>query len=277
VLPALPAGPVIERRFAPALSDVGRRHPVTDTLRGPWGEWGEQADVRQTRAQVLMTGVDGRPLLMLDRQGKGRIGLLASTNVWWWARAVAGDGPRNELLRRTVHWLMQEPDLAEDRLDLRASGRTIEIAARGINPPKQVELTGPDGSSRTVALSAKDGVMTASVNVPSDGLYRADAEGLRRFVLAGDAAELSEVRPREEPLAALARSTGGGVFHLSDGTQSVRRIRAGDRAQGGNWLGLVRNEGGQLIGVREEPLLPSWAAWGLLTALLALAWWRERA
>jgi hypothetical protein len=277
ILPALPAGPVVERRFVPELSDVGRRHPVTATLRGPWGAWGEQADVRASRAQVLMTGVDGRPLLMLDRQGKGRIGLLASTHVWWWARNVEGDGPRDELLRRTVHWLMQEPDLAEDRLDLTARGRTLGIIARGVNPPTAVQLTGPDGSTRTVALPTRGDVNAAEVTVPADGLYRADAGGLRRFVLAGDVAELSEVRPRPAPLETLAEASEGGSFRLADGTPDTRRTRAGSPQAGGGWLGLVRNDSGRLVGVREEPLLPPWAAWGLLTLLLALAWWRERA
>ncbi len=277
ILPALPAGPVVAKPFTPAVSDLGRRHPVTATLQSPWGAWGEQADVRQSRAEILMTGIDGRPLLMLDRQGKGRIGLLASTNVWWWARAVEGDGPREELLRRTVHWLMQEPDLAEDRLDLSARDRTLDIVARGVNPPSQVQLTGPDGTSRIVPLAPRGQALAAQVTVPTDGLYRADAPGLRRFVLAGDVAELSEVRPRANPLEALAQATGGGSFRLADGVPDIRRTRAGDRQQGGNWLGLLRNEGGRLTGVREEPLLPPWAAFAMLTTLLALAWWRERA
>ena len=277
ILPALPAGPVVDRRFIPELSGVGRRHPVTATLRGPWGAWGEQADVRASRAQILMTGIDGRPLLMLDRQGKGRIGLLASTNVWWWARDVEGDGPRDELLRRTAHWLMQEPDLAEDQLDLRARDRTLAIVARGVNPPDSVQLTGPDGAMRIVPLATRGDVNAAEIAVPADGLYRADAGGLRRFVLAGDVAELSEVRPRAAPLDRLAEDSGGGSFSLSNGVPDLRRTSPDDRQAGGGWLGLVRNDSGRLVGVRQEPLMPPWASWGLLTALLALAWWREHA
>jgi hypothetical protein len=189
---------------------------------------------------------------------------------------VAGDGPRAELLRRTVHWLMQEPDLAEDRLDLRAGGQRIEITARGINPPSQAQLTAPDGSTRTVALASRGDSAATAIEVQADGLYRVDAGGLRRFVLAGDVAELAEVRPRAEPLARLAQASGGSVFRLSDGFPGIRRVDPGERTEGGR-LALVRNEGGQLTGVREFPLLPPWAAWGLLAALLAFAWWRERA
>ena len=283
VLPARVAGPPLDRRFVPQLTDVGRRHPVTASLPaawrgGDWGPWGEQADVTQTRGQLLMTGADNRPLLLLDRVGKGRVGLLASTHVWWWARGIGGGGPREELLRRVSHWLMQEPDLAEDRLDVRAVGRTLDIVARGLELPDRAFVTAPDGSARTFSLTPRqDGTARVSVNVGSDGLYRVDAGGQRRFVLAGDVAELSELRPRSTPLDRLAQASAGGAFWLDRGVPTVSRVDAGGDHAGSDWLGLVRNRGGQLTGIREEPLLPPAVAWSILTALLALAWWRERA
>lgn len=268
ILPALPAGPGRTTRVTPALTDAGRRHPVTAVLQPPWGAWGEQAMLRQRRGQLLMTGAVASPLLLLDRIDKGRIGLLGSTDVWWWARAVEGAGPRDELLRRIAHWLMQEPDLAEDRLDVRAEGRTLRIAANGLPPPPTAVVAGPDGDARPVALT--DGRATAAA--PRDGLWRVDAGGQRRFVLVGDAIELAEVRPRATPLDSLAAR----AHWLTDGVPAVRRIRPGDPQAGPGWIGLVENRSGQLVGIRKTSLLPPWAALGLLTGLLALAWWRER-
>jgi hypothetical protein len=277
VLPAVPAGPTLTRRFTPERTDIGRRHPVTDTLAGGWGAWGAQADVRSLRGQVLMRGIDGRPLLLLSRQGRGRVGMLASTDLWWWGRDVAGPGPQEELLRRVSHWLMQEPDLAENRLDVRADGRRVTIAARAIEPPAQALLTGPDGDVRGVALSRREGVGSASVVVPRDGLYRVEAGGLRRSVLAGDVAELDVVRPTLERLRGLSDATGGRIAWLRDGVPDVRRVAPGARATGAGWMGLVENDGGRLVGLRESPLVPPAVMWVLLTALVALAWWRERA
>lgn len=282
VLPARPVGPVIEKSFVPALTPIGRRHPVTASLPAAWGSerwgaWGQQANVQANGGQIVMSGADGRPLLMLERVGKGRVGLLASTDVWWWAHAVEGDGPREELLRRTSHWLMQEPDLAEDRLDVSAEGRRLSITARGLEPPTEARLVDPTGATRQIALSPRpDGSGVATVDVAHDGLYRVEAGGQRRFVLAGDVAEFSEVRPRAAPLDRLTEHSRGGVFWLNDGQPALRRVDAGDDAAGGDWLGLVRNRGGELIGVHQEPLLPPALAWGLLAALMSLAWWRER-
>ncbi|MCA3255544.1 MAG: hypothetical protein INF91_08005 [Alphaproteobacteria bacterium] len=268
ILPALPAGPPRSARFTPALTDDGQRHPVTAVLQPPWGAWGEQATLRQRRGQLLMTGANGAPLLLLDRIDKGRIGLLGSTDVWWWARAVEGAGPRDELLRRVAHWLMQEPDLAEDRLDVRADDRILRIAANGLPPPPTAVVAGPDGDARPIALV--DG--RASVPARRDGLWRVDAGGQRRFVLVGDAVELAEVRPRAAPLDGLAAR----AQWLGDGVPAIRRIRPGDPQTGAGWIGLVENRSGQLVGVRTAPLLPPWAALALLIGLLAAAWWRER-
>lgn len=278
ILPALPAGPPLAKPFVPTLTPLGGRHPVTATLSRPWGAWGTQARLRQVRGQLLMTGADSQPLLLLDRVGKGRVGFLGSTDLWWWARDVAGPGPRDDLLRRVGHWLMDEPDLDEERLDVTARNRTLDIVARGLDTPDVARVTGPDGGQQTVALRPRaDGAGVARVEVASDGLYRVEAAGKRRHVLTGDSLEMSETRPRRQPLDALAAASGGGQFMLrQDGIPAVHRVDPGDRAAGGDWLGLVRNHAGALTGVRIDSLIPPPAAWALLTALLALAWWRER-
>ena len=65
-----------------------------------------------------MEGLEKEPLLILDRIGKGRVALLLSDTIWLWGKGFDGGGPETELLRRTAHWLMKEPDLEEE--DLRA-------------------------------------------------------------------------------------------------------------------------------------------------------------
>ena len=63
-----------------------------------------------------MEGPEARPLLVLDRQGEGRVAMLASDQAWLWSRGFEGGGPQLELLRRLAHWLMQEPELEEEVL-----------------------------------------------------------------------------------------------------------------------------------------------------------------
>ncbi|MGB7404828.1 MAG: hypothetical protein WA906_04000, partial [Pacificimonas sp.] len=89
VLPALPAGSGTALPFRPALTDEGARHPVTSVLPRSWGgtDWGRwrtMASLAPQDAQILMTGTDQRPLILLKREGEGRVGMIASTDIWWW-------------------------------------------------------------------------------------------------------------------------------------------------------------------------------------------------
>lgn len=283
LLPVRPAGPAVTAPFRPALTAVGVRHPVTAELPAAWGgidwgRWGSQSDVAPVRGQVLMKGADERPLLILDRVDAGRVGVIASTNVWWWSRGVDGGGPQVELLRRTAHWLMREPDLDENQLAFAARGRTLTATARGVDPPATGTLVDPAGNARDVRFTATaDGSATARIEVTVDGLYQFRAGGRTRFTLAGDTREFAEVRPRTAPLEAAAKASGGGTYWLADGVPRVRRVDPGDVAAGRRWLGLVRNRAGTIVAVDTRPLIAPPLALLLIVGALIFAWWRERA
>jgi uncharacterized membrane protein len=126
VLPGRPSGEVFERGYSPALTELGRRHPVTAGLdaEGQWGRWFRQVDVEAPDGQVLMNGVSDRPLLVLKRVGEGRVAQLLSDHAWLWQRGLEGGGPQSVLLRRLVHWLMREPRWRRRRSPPAPTGRT---------------------------------------------------------------------------------------------------------------------------------------------------------
>ena len=73
VFPASPTARVLEEGFRPNVTELGQRHPVTSGLEdlAPSPKAGG-AGFGKSRwspddGQVLMEGIDGRPLLMLDR------------------------------------------------------------------------------------------------------------------------------------------------------------------------------------------------------------------
>ena len=74
-----------------------------------------------------MQGPDDKPLLVLSREGEGRVALLLSDHIWLWARGYEGGGPHLDLLRRLSHWLMKEPDLEEEALRLIVRGRDLTV------------------------------------------------------------------------------------------------------------------------------------------------------
>ncbi len=151
VLPAEPVG-VTERGYYARVNDAGKRHPVTRGLEGAandppkWSRFFRQIDTRNITGSSIMDGVDGKPLLVLSRQGEGRVALLLSDHIWLWARAYEGGGPHLDLLRRLSHWLMKQPDLEEEALRLSVQNRDLIVTRQTMTeeiPP--VTVTSPSG------------------------------------------------------------------------------------------------------------------------------------
>src|SRR5271169_6843477 len=92
ILPAEPSGNVTERAFHARLSELGQRHPVTRGLDGSesdpphWAQWLRLVDTRKATGTPVMEGPDNKPLLILSRDGEGRVALLLSDQLWLWAR-----------------------------------------------------------------------------------------------------------------------------------------------------------------------------------------------
>src|SRR6185295_3392502 len=120
VLPAEPTERMTEGAFYARLSDLGKRHPVTRGLEGSetdpphWSRFFRLVDARADKGTAVMQGPENKPLLLLSREGEGRVALLLSDHIWLWARGYEGGGPHLDLLRRLSHWLMKQPDLEEE-------------------------------------------------------------------------------------------------------------------------------------------------------------------
>ncbi len=57
-----------------------------------WSRWFRLVE-RQARSRHLGDGrPDGKPLLVLSREGEGRVALLLSDHIWLWARGFEGGG-----------------------------------------------------------------------------------------------------------------------------------------------------------------------------------------
>src|SRR5690606_31418973 len=179
-LPAMPTGTVVEQGFYPRLTDTGERHPVTRGLEGSaaeppqWNRWFRQIDIQSPEGEVVMNGAGDRPLLVLDRKGEGRVGMLLSDHGWLWARGFEGGGPHVSLYRRMAHWLMKEPELEEERLTASGRGMTLEITRQTMSDdPGPATVISPSGQSMDVALASDSpGLFTGSVETDEIGLYQ---------------------------------------------------------------------------------------------------------
>ena len=113
-----------------------------------WGPWMRYMKMESGNSESLMQTPDGHPLLLLNRVGQGRVASVMSDQLWLWARGYEGGGPYAELIRRTAHWLMKEPELEEELLKLEA-GASPELKAHSadacLTRRGKLTMTGPDG------------------------------------------------------------------------------------------------------------------------------------
>jgi hypothetical protein len=288
VLPGEPTGGIFEQGFRPAVTELGTRHPVTADLAGAggrdgkptWGRWFRQLDTDIRSGQVVMSGVEERPLLILDRVGEGRVAQLTSDHMWLWSRGFEGGGPQAELLRRISHWLMREPDLEEEALRAEVVNGQLEIRRRSLDlEPRSVEIVSPSGTVSEVTLTPSEtGRASVSVAAEELGLYRVN-DGTRTALAAAgpvNPREFEDARSTPDVLAPLLEESGGGVFRLASGElPQVRKVSASRDRHGRNWLGLVTNKEFVVTGVDQTPLLPAFFILFLVLGASLYAWFRE--
>jgi hypothetical protein len=289
VFPATPSARVIEDGFRPAITDLGARHPVTAGLPDlapatedgspGWGRWFRLIDFLPESGQTVMTGMDDRPLLVLDRVGQGRVALLASDQTWLWDRGFEGGGPQLELLRRLAHWMMGEPELEEETLTAMVEGNRIAVLRRSVGSDVgDVLVTAPDGTETTLPMTeVSPGEYRAEWDAPEMGLYRLDEGALSSVVALGPTAprEFIDTIASPDDLNPLIDPTRGGTARVEDGLPDLRQVREGRAAAGRGWLGVTPRAAHVTTDLRVAALLPGWV-WLLLAAGLALgAWLRE--
>ncbi|MDW5312834.1 hypothetical protein [Rhizobium sp. PL01] len=290
VLPASPTGFMNEKAFYPRLSEEGKKHPVTRGLEGAdsepphWGRWFRTVDVDKPLGQTVMQAVDGKPLLVLNRVGKGRVAMLLSDQGWLWARGFEGGGPSVSLYRRTAHWLMQEPALEEEALTAHASGRTLEIARQTIaGDPGLATLTYPSGKTEEITLKeGEPGLYKASVRTSETGLFEVVNGELNTLVHVGsvDAPEFKATVSTTETLAPWAEKTKGLVQRLAnaDGPVDVPQIlpvRGTVRVADAQRLSLRMTDETVLKGINSLSLFAGFLGLAALLLVLSATWHRE--
>lgn len=290
ILPGAPTARVFEEGYTPQITDLGARHPVTSGLQdyapstddaGPaWGRWFRSVDVLVPEAaQVVMSGLDDRPLLILDRIGEGRVALMASDQSWLWDRGFEGGGPQLELLRRLAHWMMKEPELEEEALWAEPAGQTMRIIRRSLaEETGNVTVTHPDGTETVLELTeTSPGNFETLWEAPDVGLYRLREGDTETVTALGPSAprEFEQTIASGDVLGPVAKGTRGGVLNIQDGDISLRSVRSGRPAAGRGWIGITPRGAFQTADIQIKALLPPWAFLLLAGLFILGAWLRE--
>ncbi|HEY4203682.1 MAG TPA: hypothetical protein VGM35_01600 [Xanthobacteraceae bacterium] len=288
VLPAEPAG-VTEKPYLAHLSEIGKRHPVTRGLEGSatepphWSRFFRTVDTRNVTVPPLMTGADGKPLLLLSRYGEGRVALLLSDHIWLWARGYEGGGPHLDLLRRISHWLMKEPELDEEALRLQVKGKELQVQRQTMaDTVTPVTVTSPSGATRELTLNAGEpGLWTATTDANELGLWQATDGKLKALINVGptNPKEFSEVTSTTDTLKPLAQATGGDARRIVSGSgidlPRIVPVHASSVFRGDGWLGVRMRDASVVRGVGVLPMFAGVIGLLLLLGAFAATWLRE--
>ncbi|MGY8985580.1 MAG: hypothetical protein ACKVIX_02970 [Sphingomonadales bacterium] len=283
ILPLRPLGKITEEGFKPKVTEFGQKHPVTQGLNSGyekgWGRWFRLIETQNITGDTLMEGQNGSPLLNLSRYGEGRIAVLTSDQIWMWAKGVDGGGPHRELLRRTIHWLMKEPDLEEKQLIATSEGLTLKIERRDLTEDEvDVNITGPENYENQITLNyLEGGVSIGEVILPTTGLYKVSYGNLSTLVGVGSSnrLEFSNLQPLDQKLLPLSEATGGAVKWISDGMPRFRIINENSNTSGRGWVGIKNRGASQTLNLQQNSLIDPFSGLLLLLFTLMLAWWRE--
>jgi hypothetical protein len=289
ILPAEPSGRMTEQPFYARMTDLGKRHPVTRGLEGgdrdppTWSRFFRLVDTREARGTAVMQGPDNKPLLVLSREGEGRVALLLSDHIWLWARGFEGGGPHLDLLRRLSHWLMKQPDLEEEALRLSLQGKQLLVRRQTMEEAvNEVTLTMPSGATQTLTLKASEpGLWQGVIDANELGLWRATDGKLTALINVGPAnpREFTEVTSTADVLNPLAAATGGDVRRLADRSgvtvPRVLAVRSTDTFKGDDWIGLKMRDASVVRGIGVLPVFAGMIGLLLLIGSLAATWARE--
>ena len=287
IVPGQPDGRILETPFKPRITDSGRRHPVARDLPGSesdppaWGEWLRTVGADIRTGTSVMSGAGDAPLLVLNREEKGRIALLLSDHAWLWARGYNDGGPHLDLLRRLAHWLMKEPALEEEALRANVAGRLIRLERQTMGlDPGPVTVISPSGREQRAAVGeARPGLFTAEVRAEELGLYTFRSGDLVAFASVGPAnsRELSDVFSEPDHLRPIAEATGGSSRRVADATgpaalPRIQVVRSGSRLSGSDWIGIRPSDAATVRGVRVFPLGLGFIGLAVLVGAVLLAW-----
>ncbi|MFK4823652.1 hypothetical protein ACI0FM_02460 [Paenochrobactrum sp. BZR 588] len=291
VLPALPTGEVTEKAFYPRLTDAGKRHPVTRGLEGSdqeppqWSRWFRSIDINTPQGEVVMSGPDNKPLLVLSRVGKGRVGTLLSDQGWLWARGFEGGGPYAPLYRRIAHWLMQEPDLAEEALTAKGDARSLKITRQTMSDKAdKATITTPSGKEIELELKeTQPGLFETVLETKEVGLYQIKNGDYETLAHVGpvDAPEFTDIISTPDKLTPLAKLTGGNVIRLHEAKNDAVKlpqivaVKDGKAASGDGWMGLRETADTQLKNVNRLPLFSGFLSLAALLLIFTGLWYRE--
>jgi len=281
--PITPTGQRIQLEYKPKLTAKGRAHPITRSLSPQQQGWSPffrlDASI-QKRGDALMTGIDGLPLLVSDRVGKGRMATIMTDQLWLWYRGYESGGPSLELLRRLAHWLMKEPTLDEFQIDYDIDGMDVTLRQPGLGLAEgQLEITTTTESLETLtSTTVEDGLYIYQWEAPRTGVFYATDGRTTKSIEVGaiNKKELKNIQATDALIQPVVQDTQGGSYEAS-GLEKIKIVHTNRSSRFADrfTLSLHDPESYRVVGADRTSLIPYSLLLFLGLGFLMLTWWRE--
>ncbi len=192
---------------------------------------------------------------------------------------LKGGGPYAELLRRTTHWLMKEPELEAENLSAEIRDGKLMITRRSLSDAlRKITVLHPNGITKEYSVKLSPNGLT-SFKVPAEtvGLYHISDGVLNAQAATGtiDQKEFSNLLSNEHILKPLVKKTRGGIFWVKERMPNIRMVGSNRNQAGKDWIGMVENEAYVTRGLTQVSLLPPELLIFAILGMIMLAWWRE--
>jgi len=284
ILPSEPTGDVVVQEFIPTMTDYGERHPVTANLKdntsNNWGPWYRMVEGITIAGDVLLEGPEARPLLILNRVGKGRVAQILSDQSWVWTKPGSNKGPQADLLRRLVHWLMKEPELEENELSARIDNDTILVTRNSlILDNKPIISTSPDNTKEEIILEdIGKGKQIGKILSPQEGIWKFSSGNSKISLIVGNSnsSEYIDVRTTDNIVRPIVEFTSGSISWVNnENLPKIRHLPKNKLTENSNYIKLVKNEKYFVKSLQQSTLTPWYLVLMLSLILLFLSWYRE--
>ena len=223
---------------------------------------------------------DGKPLLILDKVGEGRVAQLLSDNSWVWSRSINDKGPQSRLLRRTIHWLLKEPELQEENIITKVKNNKIEIIKNNLTKGDvNASVIGPDQKTiNFVIKDSKNGQLKTIIDAKISGKYKITIGEKTKVIFVGKTnfLETNDIISTEKKVSPIASLSKGGVFWLEKNFPNIISVNKESNIKAGlNWLGIHNKNNYNIKKITNYNLIPWYIYLIILILLILLTWYRE--
>ena len=240
--------------FLPSLTDLGKRHPITNTLEkafkdNKWGKWFSFIKANKISGQTLMSA-NKYPLLIINEVSQGRVAQILSDQSWVWNKDRENNkGPLVELLRNTIHWLLKTPELQENYLNVIKNNNFITLNLNSLNEgDTSAIITSPSGENLFVLMKDnKNGSLFGKFESTEYGKFNIKVNDIEKDFYIGitDSKELEKsivLKFFNKFFFEKNKQYLYSITWLGDSIPKIVKVFNKNNIAGNNWVGLLEKK-----------------------------------